>query len=59
MKKLGFVYFRKTLFKFYLNADPHPDPHSSKMLDPDPHIINPDLHIINADPKHWVNVMMI
>jgi hypothetical protein len=30
-----------TWFKFYQN----PDPHSSKMLDP-------DLHIINADPKH-------
>jgi hypothetical protein len=26
-----------------------PDPHSSKMLDPDPY---PDPHITNADPKH-------
>jgi hypothetical protein len=26
---------------------PDPDPHSSKMLDPDP-------HITNADPKRWL-----
>jgi hypothetical protein len=32
-----------------LDPDPHPDPHSSKMLFPVPY---PDLHIINADPKH-------
>jgi hypothetical protein len=46
-KKIPFVYFRKTWFKFYQNSDP--DPHSSKMLDPDPY---PDPHIINAGPKH-------
>jgi hypothetical protein len=45
MKKIRFVYLRKTWLKFYQN----PDPHSSKMLDPDP-----DPLIINADPKHWL-----
>jgi hypothetical protein len=34
------------------NPDQHPDPHSSKMLDPDPYP-----HAINADPKHWIGVM--
>jgi hypothetical protein len=29
-----------------LVPDPYPDPDSSKMLDPDP-------HITNAVPKHW------
>jgi hypothetical protein len=46
-KKFRFVYLRKTWFKFYQNPDP--DPHSSKMLDPDP-------HITNADPKHCYKV---
>jgi hypothetical protein len=32
-----------------LEPDPYPDPHSSKMLDPDP-------HITNTDPKHWLTV---
>jgi hypothetical protein len=40
MKKNRFVYLQKTWFKFYQN----PDPHSSKMLDPDPHITNVDLN---------------
>jgi hypothetical protein len=34
-----------------LDSDPEldPDQHSSKSLDPDP-------HIMNADPKHWCAV---
>jgi hypothetical protein len=32
--------------KFYkYDPDPYPDPHSAKMLDPDP-------HKTDADPKH-------
>jgi hypothetical protein len=33
-----------------LDPDPELDPHSSKRLDPDP-------HIMNADPKHWFDSM--
>jgi hypothetical protein len=44
-KKIRFVYLLKTWFKF----DQNPDPHSSKMLDPDPYL---DPHITNANPKH-------
>jgi hypothetical protein len=44
MKKFIFFTFGKLGSNFTL------DPHSSKMLDPDPY---PDPHIINADPKHW------
>jgi hypothetical protein len=43
--KILLVYLRKTWFKLYQD----PDPHSSKMLDPEPY---PDPHIINVDPKH-------
>jgi hypothetical protein len=42
VRKFSFCLHSENLFKFYQN----PDPHSSKMLDPDP-------HITNADPKHW------
>jgi hypothetical protein len=42
-KKFRFVYLWKTWFKFYQSPDP--DPHSSKMLDPNP-------LISNTDPKH-------
>jgi hypothetical protein len=41
MKKFVLFTFEKTCQNFYQN----PDPHSSKMLDPDP-------QIINVDPKH-------
>jgi hypothetical protein len=45
-KKFRFLLLRKTCSKLYQT----PDPHSSKTLDPDP-------HIINADPKHWAWVI--
>jgi hypothetical protein len=48
-KKFLFVNLRKTWLKFYQN----PDPHSTKMLDPDPY---PDPHITHADQKHCRSV---
>jgi hypothetical protein len=41
------------LMCFYFSVS-DPDPHSAKMLDPDP-----DPHKTDADPKHWVNCFYI
>jgi hypothetical protein len=34
--------------RYVLTSVSDPDPHSAKMLDPDP-----DPHKTDADPKHW------
>jgi hypothetical protein len=45
-------HIEKNLHIIGLDLDPelYPDRHSSKGLDPDP-------HIINANPKHWSKCM--
>jgi hypothetical protein len=45
MKTYKKVHSEKNLLTFSLDLDLNPDPHTSKRLDPDP-------HIMHADPKH-------